>query len=334
MLFVAPLTPEEIITLRHMQQRHPIHRARMRAHMILLSHQRQTIAAIATIYSCCRQTVASTLHRWITQGICGLLDKSHTGRPTLLSSQERTETLEKIDKQPRSLKAIIADLAKTCQKSVSLSTLKRLCKQAGLAWKRIRKSLKSKRDDEAFRRAQDQLKQLIEEDEKGTLDLYYFDESGFTLEPCVPYAWQQKGTTIEVPSSKSSRLNVLGFVNRQCDFHSVVFEGSVTSSVVIACIDHFVEAIKKPTTLVIDNASVHTSHEFKDHIDQWAQQGLTILYLPPYSPELNIIEIIWRKIKYEWLSFAAYESFKTLKDTLFDVLANIGKRYLTQFAKC
>ncbi len=70
----------------------------------------------------------------------------------------------------------------------------------------------------------------------------------------------------------------------------------------------FSQQIKKPTTLVIDNASTHTSHEFNDILKGWKGKGLTIYRIPPYSPELNIIEMVWRKIKYEWLPFSAYEA--------------------------
>ncbi len=48
---------------------------------------------------------------------------------------------------------------------------------------------------------------------------------------------------------------------------------------------------------MIDNASTHTSNEFNDNIEAWKERGLTIYRIPPYSPELNVIEIIWRKIK-------------------------------------
>ena len=44
------------------------------------------------------------------------------------------------------------------------------------------------------------------------------------------------------------------------------------------------------------------------------ERKLTIYPIPPYSPELNIIEIVWRKIKYEWLPFSAYESFISLEE--------------------
>lgn len=46
----------------------------------------------------------------------------------------------------------------------------------------------------------------------------------------------------------------------------------------------------------------------------------------------NIIEIVWRKIKYKWLPFSAYESIKALEESLFEVLANIGEKYHIDFA--
>lgn len=99
----------------------------------------------------------------------------------------------------------------------------------------------------------------------------------------------------------------------------------MTTSVVVACIDQFAANITKPTSLIIDNAPTHTSNEFKAEIEKWRKLGLTIVPLSPYSPELNIIEIVWRKIKYEWLPFSAYDSYEALKAALFNILANIGK---------
>ena len=90
--------------------------------------------------------------------------------------------------------------------------------------------------------------------------------------------------------------------------------------------------ITKPTVLVIDNASTHTSNEFNDNIEVWKERGLIIYFIPPYSPELNIIEIVWRKIKYEWLPFSAYESFSNLEKELFNVLSNIGKNHMIEFS--
>jgi hypothetical protein len=192
--------------------------------------------------------------------------------------------------------------------------------------------LHSKRNEEAFQQSKAQVTALILQEKNKELDLYYFDESGFSLTPCVPYAWQKIGEVIEIPSSRSKQFNVLGFVNRSCQFESIVVVGSVTTAVVIACIDEFAKKLKRPTTLIVDNAPTHTSNEFKAQIDKWSEQGLTIVAISPYSPELNIIEIVWRKIKYEWLPFSAYESIEALEKSLFEVLANVGGKYKIDFA--
>jgi transposase len=58
----------------------------------------------------------------------------------------------------------------------------------------------------------------------------------------------------------------------------------------------------------------------------------TIIYISSYSPEFNLIEILWRKIKYEWMPFSAYDSFNSLKENLFDILANAGDKYTIKFS--
>jgi len=331
-IYINQLTTEEIITLNEMHKNHPLHLSRKRAHSLLLSHQGMSVPMICSTYLVCRQTVSTWFTKWETLGICGLVDNSGRGRPSLLSDKQKSVVTSHVKKSPRSLKTVLSNLEIELGFTISIDTLKNICKQAGLVWKRVRKSLRTKRNQDDFDASKDELKLLIQQHKDNEIDLCYFDESGFTLEPCVPYAWQLVGKTIEIPSSKSKRLNVLGFVNRDCKFNSFVFEGSINSSIVVACIDAFSHQIENPTTLVIDNASTHTSNEFNDNLEAWKERGLTIYRIPPYSPELNIIEIIWRKIKYEWLPFSAYESYRSLKQELFQVLSNIGTTYKVAFS--
>ncbi|MBT7191120.1 MAG: hypothetical protein HN916_13110 [Anaerolineae bacterium] len=90
--------------------------------------------------------------------------------------------------------------------------------------------------------------------------------------------------------------------------------------------------IKKKTVVIIDNASVHTSALFKQNIKKWEKRGLFLKYLPTYSPELNLIEILWRFIKYKWLDLAAYSSFKKLNEEIQKVLEGVGSKYQITFA--
>ena len=189
-------------------------------------------------------------------------------------------------------------------------------KKLGYSWHRCRRSLKGLRDPAAFDRESQNQHALQQMADAGLISLFYFDESGFTTIPSVPYAWQPVGTTRELPSFKSKRLNVLGFMSRgqQAFFHSA--EGKVGSAQVAEAFDRFASRYAaeyavhgKPCVVTLDNAPWHTIRAFLDRVDGWVSCGVVVHYLPPYCPELNPIEILWRKIKHDWLPLACYASY-------------------------
>ena len=116
-----------------------------------------------------------------------------------------------------------------------------------------------------YERKKQELENLKEQASKGEIDVCYFDESGFNLTPNLPYAWSEIGTTLSIPAKMGKNLNVLGFlnVNSQNIFASTTSD-KVDSEVVIKHFDLFAKKITKPTTVVLDNASIHTSIKFKE----------------------------------------------------------------------
>ena len=60
----------------------------------------------------------------------------------------------------------------------------------------------------AFAQCQRDLEALQHQEDKGQIDLYYFDESGFALDPTMPYAWQEPESVMELPAMKDGRINV------------------------------------------------------------------------------------------------------------------------------
>ena len=332
MRFVPALSESGRKQLTALFKYHDSHSVRRRSHSILLSADGFTIDEIARIYQIHRDTVGTTFDKWKRDGIAGLFDDPRSGRPSKLSDDEADEAVKLLKEEPRSLKKALAATREKTGKEISEWTLKRIAKNAELRWKRMRRSVKGRRDQGEFERVQEEITALHEQEAAGEVGLYYFDESGFSLTPDVPYAWQAVGETIEIPSSRSKRLNVLGFCNKQQDFHATTVQGYVDSEIVIACFDQFCDTINKKTIVVVDNASMHTSSKFKGKLGEWEENGLIVKYLPTYSPELNLIEIVWRLIKYNWLPLSAYLSFKNLKSELQQVLDGIGSEYQINFA--
>ena len=98
---------------------------------------------------------------------------------------------------------------------------------------------------------------------------------------------------------------MLGGMHRPNDWPPFLFAGSLHTGVGSAGFDAFCPTLTKQTVVVIDKASIQTSDELADRLPDWKKQGLLSKYVPPYAPELNLIEIRWRRIKYTWLPFSA-----------------------------
>lgn len=169
----------------------------------------------------------------------------------------------------------------------------------------------------------------------GLIDVYFVDESGFSLTPNVSYAWQPIGEQWGIPSAKDKVMNVLGLLDVRTD-HLVTYqlpEGAyMDSEIFIKYIDDFSQKLTRPTALVVDRAPWHTSWATLDKLEEWEEQGLHVFFLPPYSPHLNLIETLWRKVKNEWLKIKDYHSENTLKRKLIEIFSYYGKQYDIDFS--
>lgn len=329
--FVNELSEEQRRELRQLMKTSPEH-VRKRAHAILLSARGYSVDQIADIYEVDRDTVSIWLDRWKDQGTDGLDDQGGRGRKPILNEKEQQQAIKIVEEDPRSAGRSLAKIEQKTGKKISRDTLKRLLKKGGKTWKRIRQGLRGKRDEADFRAVQVELERFRAQAATGEIDLYYFDAAGFTLDPNVPYAWQTIGETIEIPAAASGRINVLAFYSPDNQLHPLMFEETIDSEIVIACFDYLGRMITKPTLVVIDGAPIHKSQSFQRRLAEWEKSGLYVYLLPAYSPELNLIEILWRMIKYHWLPLDAYGSFEALIRALSKVLKGVGSKYQINFA--
>jgi transposase len=93
---------------------------------------------------------------------------------------------------------------------------------------------------------------------------------------------------------------------------------------VIAFFDSIAEQPRSvPCIVLLDNANIHRGAAMELKREQWQQSGLYLYYLPPYSPELNRIEILWKQAKYFWRKFARLTA-GALVDEVNSLMTNYG----------
>ena len=87
----------------------------------------------------------------------------------------------------------------------------------------------------------------------------------------------------------------------------------------------------RPTVIVLDNASIHHGID-QVTLDRWFIEHKALLfYLPPYSPELNLIEIVWKHFKYHWRRFATWTK-ETIDAELETLLNGYGSKFQVNFS--
>ena len=143
---------------------------------------------------------------------------------------------------------------------------------------------------------------------------------------------KETGRNSNVADEKETAINIFGLMSKNNELEAYECEGSMTSAVVIAFIDDFLENRKSRTAIVLDNAPIHKSEAFKEALKRWEEQDLFIFFLPTYSPHLNLIETLWRKIKYEWLKPHDYLNCDTLCKAVTNILCKFGDQFSIKFA--
>jgi transposase len=127
--------------------------------------------------------------------------------------------------------------------------------------------------------------------------LVFLDETGINTGMTRLYG---RGTSDErvvdyTPDVRFERTSLLSSVRLNGEIVPVVFDGSLNGDFFKEYVrQFFVPTLKEGDIVIMDNL---TSHKVKGAIDPIISAGASVLYLPPYSPDLNPIEMMWSKVK-------------------------------------
>jgi transposase len=127
--------------------------------------------------------------------------------------------------------------------------------------------------------------------------LVFVDEMGANTSLSPIYAYSPKGQRAygSVPRNRGPNTTLLSSMSLEGMGPSLAVEGATTTVVFEAYIERVLSPTLRPRQLVVvDNLSAHKGERVKELIEG---RGCEVLYLPPYSPDLNPIEEAFSKIK-------------------------------------
>ena len=131
-----------------------------------------------------------------------------------------------------------------------------------------------------------------------TQQLVFVDEMGSNTSLAPLYAWSRRGKRAllaKVPRNWGANVTLLASMSAEGMGPSLAVEGSTTREVFEVYLEYFLAPALRPGQVVVmDNLSAHKGGRVRELVEA---RGCEILYLPPYSPDLNPIEEAFAKLK-------------------------------------
>ena len=127
--------------------------------------------------------------------------------------------------------------------------------------------------------------------------IVYVDESCFNEHLYREHCYALPGVKViaNIPGKKLQKTNIIaGYVNGSTIAELIYYQNTNTSFIEFWVEQFLVKALKPGQIVIWDNASFHKSVKVKEMIER---AGCKLMFLPPYSPDLNPIEKFWANLK-------------------------------------
>lgn len=305
---------QDVKTLHYLRFNHPHPRVQLRMEALWLKSQDFSHKDICRICIISAHTLCSYLKQYKDGGVDKLKELNFYRPESKLL--EHSGTIEKyfLEHPQSSISEAIAIIEELTEIKRAPTQVRKFLKSIGMKFRKVGIIPAKVDQEEQEKFKKEQLEPRIQEAKDGERALFFVDAAHFVMAAFLGYLWSFSRLFIKAPSGRN-RFNVLGAIN------------AITHDLVMVCNDSYINSgsmcellwklymmnLNIPITLVLDNARYQKNilvQIFADHLN------IELLYLPAYSPNLNIIERLWKFVKKKCLYSKYYSSFTLFKEAI------------------
>ena len=312
---------DDLAAIAHERYFHPDPHVQRKMEVLWLKHHGLTHADIARLAGAARSSVQRYLTEYLHGGLEQIRRCPWRGQRSALDNHR--DSLEEYFRQhpPRSIREAQNLIQQRTGLRRGLTQVRRFLRRLGLQPRTVATiPLPPKATPDEHARTQQQfldekLKPLLAAARAGRRDVYFVDAAHCVFAAFVGWVWCWTRQCIRAASGRK-RYNVLGALHAvshqliRVANHSYINAESVCALLQAVA----VVGVGRPITLVLDNARYQKCAVVRDLAQQL---GIDLLYLPSYSPNLNLIERVWKFVKGECLRaryHPTYEQFTAAID--------------------
>ncbi|MEI8270697.1 MAG: IS630 family transposase [bacterium] len=281
----------------------------------------------------CYEITEKTLKNWIKrfENEEPLNDLSRSGRPNKLSKEQQEALCKMLTDQNQRVwvaRHICVWLMITFNVCYSVRYLPEFLRKMGLSFHKAVHMLIKKNNDKRKTWIQETILAIYADKIKQGWRLFFQDEVGFQTEGTLAYSWGQRGKKNEIDNyGRHGRLNLIGaFELGTGVFYGVMTKFRVNASRFRRFLCHLKHEMRTDKIMIIcDNARFHKAKWLTEWVSK-QNNWLRLEFLPPYSPDFNPIERLWRWIKTEHMHNRCWKTLDELKEHLIQVVKDVKQR--------
>jgi len=280
-----------------------------RASAILHLDKGKSVPQVAEITFLDEQTVRNLVKRYKNGGIDGLLKDEYDGRSFKLTPEMRKELERHLDENLyMDCQGVVNHVAATFGVAYSVSGMRVLLHTLGFVYKKPR-HVPGKADREAQADFVRRFRELTAQTEA---PVYFADAVHPTHNSSPAYGWIRRGGERElVANSGRQRLNLHGALNAGTNEVIVQRVESVNAQATVELLKAIDGA--NPSAphihLIVDNAGYYHAQAVSEYLASGASR-IRLWFLPPYSPNLNLIERVWKFFRKKVMNNRYYATFR------------------------
>lgn len=320
---------EEIQQLNYERYHYPHPRIQRKMEVLYLKSRGLPHQEICRLCQISKTTLVNYLRQYQQGGIEQLKQWNYQGKPSQLNREIKTikdyfqkHPPRKITEAQAKIEELTGIKRSPTQIRAFLHRIGMRCRKVGFVPGKGSDPEKIE-EQEVFR--QQKLEPVLKEAQAGKKAVFFVDAAHFVHRAYLGFIWCFTRVFMGSPSGRQ-RLNVLGAVNAVTkDVVSITNETYVNAETVCELLVQLSELdLAVPIVLVLDNASYQKCRFVRDIA---GFLGIELLYLPSYSPHLNLIERLWRFVRCQCLYSQHYQDFADFKDAILRCLDQAGTEH-------
>ena len=331
-MIALELTEEQLDELHKEASENPSARARKKCWVVYLRGKGFAPREIADVVRVDGDTVTDYVRKYRDGGLPMLLAEGYRKQGGRLDAH--AERLEKVfkDQPPHTVNEAIEAIERETGIRLKPSACRDFLRKLGMTCRRCGLVPGKAQDDEGQLQAQQEfhdqeLQPLLDEAKQGKRTVLFVDAAHFVMGAFLGMLWCF--VRLLLPSSSGrKRYNVLGAYDPiRHEVVTLTNDTVVNQETFCALLDRIASAYAHtglPVTLVLDNARYQ---QCQSVFDKAKALGIGLLYLPAYSPNLNLIERLWRFVKKQVLYSRHYDQFAAFKESIDTCLRDLGTRF-------